>query len=251
MRERRFGISGFTLIELLVVVAIIAVLVSMLLPALSAARERAQSVVCMSNLKQLGHGFAIYEGEFNSLPLGFRGWTFRPDWYPWNDAASDPFPPGGYAYFAWYAEGIGDRFGRLAHGIGPYFKRDWTGDQKVFWCTKASGHSAGYAVNFPLGYAAYLGKNVTSSPDITPMLMCGWGYRVWSGGYGFDYTFVPVDNYWGWGGLGAQEFMSMAGCHGGSANFLFLDGHVVDQPLLGSASDYRNRWAFFGSDTSR
>lgn len=60
--------KGFTLVELLVVISIIALLVSILMPSLGRAREQARLTMCLSNLKQLGYGTAMYNDDHDLLP---------------------------------------------------------------------------------------------------------------------------------------------------------------------------------------
>ena len=67
--------AGFTLIELLVVIAIIAILAAILFPVFAQAREKARSISCLSNMKQLGNAVTMYEQDYDeTTPGGMNGY---------------------------------------------------------------------------------------------------------------------------------------------------------------------------------
>jgi len=90
-RHRHPRGGGFTVIELLVLIGMLAVAVSIFMPSLSRARDRAKHVQCLSNLRQLAMSTVMYANDNNSLmPGGGEAPQRRWDWIYWDPSAADP-----------------------------------------------------------------------------------------------------------------------------------------------------------------
>jgi prepilin-type N-terminal cleavage/methylation domain-containing protein/prepilin-type processing-associated H-X9-DG protein len=259
-RPRRTSgeIHGFTLIELLVVVAIIAVLVAVLLPALSHARRMTRTVVCTSQVRQLGTGLQMYVNDSAGMMLGiYASLDSNPDWgsreavSKWSDYIAEKYlgltfnmsqnPQGGHPWIR--TSGLVTTCPEMDSEMGAFSSEYlWSGYGMNFCCP--TGGVGGNAYSWsPAPYNAAFRQfdQLAVSPASAPYIMDS---STNDSASGVGNTLFKVGKQAG----SASGFCSVPARrhHGLTVNVLFFDGHAENIDWGTLLSD-KYAWNIFGA----
>jgi prepilin-type processing-associated H-X9-DG protein/prepilin-type N-terminal cleavage/methylation domain-containing protein len=227
--------QAFTLVELLVVVGIIAVLIAILMPALTRAREQANRVACASNLRGIGHAMALYTQQYGYYPGGH----IRPgSFYAW-PVRLRPFLGGDRRVF--YCPSQDERCRWTDDAPGPvdrasaYFVRIGyePGERLIGWYTYFSyGYNSWGSRGDPYFYARGLGDVVDPSLRGT---QAGQSPELKASRVRMPAEMIAIADSTADGRNDALikpqgANLKPGRIHGGGANVLFCDGHVQWHP---------------------
>ena len=219
----------FTLIELLVVIAIIAILASMLMPALGQARERGRKASCQSQIKQIGSALYLYFSDYDDFfPLTPNGTSTTQPWTG-RDYAYQLNP-----YVAQYAASVAS--------FNPY--KGFRGS-KIFYCPSrlsernlAGARYVDYGCNMEIGYS---GRKLTGMRNISRAFLC------------MDSVYTQNSDspnyYYGQSSLikGIGNVGRVHRRHLDQANILYGDGHTESLSAIQVSTEARFNALFFGT----
>lgn len=217
--------AAFTLVELLVVVAIISILAALLLPAFSKAKERAKTLYCLNNLKQLELSCHLYSGDFNDFLPGNQVGGYV-------DQVSDTNAPSTVTNSLSWCPGIAPEDASVAATVMSGNIYTYNKNPVIYHCPADLSavdieptvpRTRSYCMDISLGcddvtstYHRF--TEITQPPPVSLFVLIDTQEEdIWDATFGIFSSASPWADYW---------LDLPADRHGRGANLSFADGHV-------------------------